>query len=226
MVKKKILIIEDEAAIQAILKNYLEDAGYDVAVASDGLEGFAKFQSEHYDLVMLDVMMPKIDGFVVLEMIRKESEVPVMMITAMGQDMDQMKAFDLEVDDYVVKPFTTALVLRRVSALLRRGQATLENRAEHVLKHRDLTLDTRSHEVFVLGKVIALTHKEFELLKVFLEHKNLVFSREVLLERLWGYDFYGNDKVVNVHIQNLRKKLGGDYIETVRGVGYKLAKEN
>ena len=227
---KKILVIEDEVAIQDILKNYLEDAGYEVVVANDGMEGFSKFQSGLFDLVLLDVMMPKIDGYVVLEMIRKTSSIPVMMITAMGEIVDQVKAFDLEVDDYVTKPFDMKLVLKRIEAVLRR-QNTISEVApanQNALIYRDLVMDVQGCEVMIGKTPVSLTHKEYELLKLFLEHPNQVFTREMLLEKLWGYDFFGNPKVVNVHIQNLRRKLPdgyGDYIETVRGVGYKISKK-
>jgi len=225
---KKILIIEDEVAIQNILKNYLEDVGYEVETADDGMEGYSKFQSEDFDLILLDIMMPKIDGYVVLELIRRESNIPVMMITAMGDVIDQIKAFELKVDDYITKPFDMKLVLVRVEALLRRSEASERGSTEvkNLIKYQNLVMDIQGIEVFEKGNKLDLTHKEFEILKLLLTNQNQVFTREILLERLWGYDFYGNSKVVNVHIQNLRKKLTGDYIETVRGVGYKIAKEN
>ena len=224
----KILIIEDEVAIQNILKNYLEDAGYTVETADDGMEGYSRFQREAFDLILLDIMMPKIDGYVVLEMIRRESNIPVIMISAMGDVVDQIKAFELKVDDYITKPFDMKLVLMRVAAILRRSEVSewREAEAETLLKYRDLLMDMQGMEVFEAGKKLDLTHKEFEILKLLLEHQNQVFTREMLLEKLWGYDFFGNSKVVNVHIQNLRKKFKGDYIETIRGVGYKIAKEN
>ena len=228
MVSQKILVIEDEVAIQNILKNYLEDVGYKVVTADDGMEGYSTFQSGDFDLVLLDIMMPKIDGYVVLELIRKESNVPVVMITAMGDVVDQVKAFELKVDDYITKPFDMKLVLMRVKALLRRSEASAQGLAteeESLLKYRDLVMNLQSMDVFDAGDKLELTHKEFEILRLLLEHQNQVFTREILLEKLWGYDFFGNPKVVNVHIQNLRKKLAGDYIETVRGVGYKIAKE-
>ena len=227
---QRILIIEDEVAIQNILKNYLADAGYQVEVADDGMEGYAKFQQGDFDLIMLDIMMPKIDGYVVLEMIRKESNVPVMMITAMNDIVDQVKAFELSVDDYMTKPFDMKLVLARVASLLRRsethGRGRIQEQKEHLIKYGNLKMDTLGMEVFEDGKRIMLTHKEFELLKLLLKNQNQVFTREMLLEQLWGYDFFGNPKVVNVHIQNLRKKFNGEYVATVRGVGYKIAKEN
>jgi len=225
---QKILIIEDEIAIQNILKNYLEDTGYTVETAADGMEGYSKFQATNFDLILLDIMMPKIDGYVVLEMIRKESNIPVMMITAMGEVVDQIKAFELKVDDYITKPFDMKLVLARVAALLRRSEVGVRGSTEeeNLIKYRDLVMDMQGMEVFENESKVELTHKEFEILKLLLTHPNQVFTREMLLEKLWGYDFFGNPKVINVHIQNLRKKLTENYIETVRGVGYKIAKEN
>ena len=228
MMNKRVLIVEDEIAIQNILKNYLEDAGYEVETADDGMEGYSKFQSKDFDLILLDIMMPKIDGYVTLELIRKESNVPVMMITAMGDVVDQIKAFELKVDDYITKPFDMKLVLMRVEALLRRSEVNERGskEEENLIKYRNLVMDVQGVEVFENNEKLELTHKEFEILKLLLENQNQVFTREILLEKLWGYDFFGNPKVVNVHIQNLRKKLTEEYIETVRGVGYKIAKEN
>jgi two-component system response regulator VanR len=227
---QKILIIEDEAAIQTILKTYLEESGNEIVVASDGLEGVSKFQQDKFDLVLLDIMMPKIDGYAVLELIRKGSNVPVIMLTAMDSDTDQVKAFDLKVDDYITKPFNMALVIKRIEAVMRRSQGAEENNentSKHsLIKHGDLTVDLVRCEVYVADKKAALTKKEFELLTLFLENPQQVFTREVLLDKLWGYDFFGNQKVVNAHVQNLRKKLGGEYVETVRGIGYRLAQEN
>jgi len=225
---KKILVIEDEVAISNILKNYLENDGYEVVVANDGMEGYQKFTQGSFDLVMLDIMMPKIDGYVVLEMIRKTSNIPVMMITAMSEVVDQMKAFELSVDDYITKPFDMKLVLVRVGALLRRSSVSARSfvAEENIIKYKDLEMDIQAVEVRVMGKIADLTHKEFEILQLLLMNQNKVFTREMLLDKLWGYDFFGNSKVVNVHIQNLRKKLPGEYITTVRGVGYKIAKEN
>jgi len=218
---KSILIIEDEQSIQQLLKNFLEDAGYVVGLASDGLEGIEKFQRNDYQLILLDVMLPKIDGYVVLEMIRKDSDVPVIMITALEDEADQIKAFDLEVDDFIIKPFTMDLALKRIEAVLRRVQV-LEKNEEEILEYKEIILNVTTAEVFQNEKAVSLTQKEYDLLKLFLQHKNRLFSREFLLETLWGYNFYGDPKIVNFHVQNLRRKLGGDYIETVRGMGYKL----
>jgi len=218
---KKILVIEDEQSIGQLLKNFLENAGYKVELAGDGLEGVEKFQKGEYQLILLDVMLPKIDGYVVLEIIRKTSDIPVIMITALEEETNQIKAFEMEVDDFIIKPFTMDLALKRIEAVLRRTQATSQNKSE-ILTHKEINLNETTGEVFKNDKKISLTQKEYELLKLFLKNKNRLFSREFLLDTLWGYDFYGDPKIVNFHVQNLRKKLGGDYIEAVRGVGYKL----
>ena len=222
---QKILIVEDEVAIQNILKNYLEDAGYQVTTADNGLEGYTTWQGGDFDLVLLDIMMPKIDGFAVLELIRKESNVPVAMITAMGEVVDQVKAFELEVDDYITKPFDMKIVLVRIASLLRRGSMNEPAPVStKVINYQNITMDIDGFEVFQDGIKLELTTKEFEILRLLLENQNRVYTREMLLEQLWGYEFFGTSRVVNVHIQNLRKKLSTDYIETVRGVGYKIAK--
>ena len=223
-----ILVIEDEESIQTLLKTYLEADGYCVDVASNGLEGMNHFQKGDYQLILLDVMMPQIDGYMVLEMIRQTSDIPVMMITAMEKDEDQMKAFDLQADDYIIKPFTMDLVLRRISAVLRRSKAHTQmvNSKKEILQYGSLCLDKGKCKVSISDKTIGTTKKEFELLTLLLENPEQVFTREILLDKIWGYDFYGNPKIVNTHIQNLRKKLGGRYIEAVRGIGYTLCKED
>ena len=223
---QKILIVEDEVAIQNILKNYLEDAGYDVTTADDGVDGYSKWQNGAFDLVLLDIMMPKIDGFGVLELIRKESNVPVAMITAMGDVVDQVKAFELQVDDYITKPFDMKIVLVRIAALLRRSEASNQpvEKEKNLIVYQNIIMDVDAFEVFEDDVKLFLTQKEFEILRLLLENQNRVYTREMLLEQLWGYDFFGNSRVVNVHVQNLRGKMAGNYIETVRGVGYKIAK--
>lgn len=222
----KILIIEDEMDIQNFLKDVLEDAGYLVSVADDCMEGFMKFQNQHFDLVLLDILLPKIDGYVVLEMIRKESDIPVIMLTAMGSEKNQIKGFDLKADDYIVKPFSMNIVLKRIEAVLRRATKAINEEPHGILKYKELTLDLKSYEARMSGNLVALTRTEFELLRKLLENKNCVLTRDQLLNDIWGYEFFGNDRVVNVHIGNIRKKLGADYIETIRGVGYKIASED
>jgi two-component system response regulator VanR len=217
----RILIIEDEAKIQEILTEYLREYGYDTDSAYDGVEGMAMFKKNKYDVVLLDIMMPKIDGFAALELLRQDSDIPVIMITAMEGEEYQIKGFDLQADDYIVKPFSMNLVIRRIEAVLRRKPP--ESVAEtYILSHGDVTLDTQACEVRVAGRTTPFTYKEYEVLKLFMENKRRVFSREDLLRIIWGYDFMGDEKVVNNHIMRIRKKLGEGFIVTVRGMGYKI----
>ena len=222
---KIILIIEDEKAIQNIIKAFLEDAGYTAVLADDGLEGIEKFHKFSPHLVLLDLMLPKINGFAVCELIRKESQVPIIMLTARDDDESQMKGFDVLADDYITKPFTMPLVMRRIEAVLRRTEHG--NQAENtVIHYKDISLDADSFTVLVSGESVSLTTREFEILKLFLENQGRVFTRDNLLNMIWGYDYFGDAKIVNTHIKNIRRKLGVDYIETIRGMGYKIEKEN
>ncbi|MDR0943606.1 MAG: response regulator transcription factor [Ruminococcus sp.] len=222
-----ILIIEDEAKIREILTEFLVDYGYSVDTAADGAAGLAKIKKSHnkYDLVLLDIMMPKIDGFATLELIRKSSDVPVIIVTALEDEENQMKGFDLKADDYISKPFSMNLVLRRIEAVLRRNRREIQPESEpaaSVLSHGDVSILLKSCEVKLSGNTIPVTYKEYELIKLFLENKNRVFSRDYLLQKLWGYEYIGDEKVVNNHIMRIRKKLGEDFIQTVRGMGYKI----
>jgi two-component system response regulator VanR len=220
-----ILIIEDEIQIAEILTEFLRDYGYDTETTDDGIEGLSKIKQNKYDLVLLDVMMPKIDGFATLELIRQVSDVPVIFITALEDEDNQMKGFDLKADDYITKPFSMNLVLRRIEAVLRRGHHSKKpenNTDTGLIKSGNITLDTVSCEVMLSGNTIPVTYKEFEIIKLFLENKNRVFPRDYLLHKLWGYDYIGDDKIVNNHIMRIRKKLGEDFIITVRGMGYKV----
>ena len=222
---KTILVIEDEEAIQKILRAFLKDAGYTVILADDGMDGIEKFHKHNPHLVLLDLMLPKIDGFAVCEILRKESTVPIIMLTALDDDGNQMKGFDLLADDYITKPFSMPLVLRRIKAVLRRMEHN--NSAENNVTHyKDMILDTDSYTVLVGGKGVSLTTREFEILRLLLENQGRVITRDCLLDSVWGYDYFGDEKIVNTHIKNIRKKLGMDYIETIRGVGYKIEKEN
>lgn len=223
MMNREILVIEDELEVQLSLKNSLENAGYIVEVASDGLEGAYKSGQKHYDLILLDIMLPKMDGYAVLEMIRKTSTVPVIMLTAMGTEENQLKGFELDVDDYIIKPFTMNLVLKRIEAVLRRSQAGNDS---NLLTYKNLRLDPISGEVHLSEQELYLTSKEYDLLKLFMEQPTQLFTRDELFQRLWSDDYFGDDYLINVHIANLRKKINADYIQTVRGKGYRLAKEN
>ena len=218
---KSILIIEDEPDIQELLRAYLEDAGYQTAVTGDGAAALERFGAQPFDLVLLDLMLPKIDGFGVCACIRRQSQVPILMLTALDGEESQLRGFGMDIDDYVTKPFSMPVLLEKIRVILRRrGSAGEDSR----LRYRDLTLDLDSREAVLEGQ--SLDAREFELLHTFLAAPGRVFTREMLLSKLWGYDFYGDERVVDSHIKNLRHKLGRDYIETVRGVGYRAAKED
>ncbi|MBM6679186.1 response regulator transcription factor [Pseudoflavonifractor capillosus] len=219
---KHILIVEDEPDIQELLCAYLQDAGYGTAAAGDGVAALELFQSRSFDLVLLDLMLPKIDGFGVCELIRRQSQVPILMLTALDGEGEQLRGFRLNIDDYVTKPFSMPVLLEKIRVILRRSGGTVE---DGPLRYRDLSLDLDAREVRLEGRPLELTAREFELLHTFLSAPGRVFTREMLLSKLWGYDFFGDERVVDSHIKNLRRKLGRDYIETVRGVGYRAAKE-
>ena len=221
---KKILVIEDEKNIQNIIKEFLESAKYEVNTANDGLEGINLIQNNNYDLILLDIMMPKIDGFVVCEMIRKNSNVPIIILTALTDEESQLKGFDKLADDYITKPFSMPVVLKHIEAILRRTENI--NKKVDVLKYKNISLNIENYDVFVDNKKVALTYREFEILKLLLENQGKVFTRDNILNSIWNYDYFGDDKIVNTHIKNIRKKLGYDYIETIRGVGYRIDKEN
>ena len=219
---KHILIVEDEPDIQELLCAYLQDAGYGTAAAGDGVAALELFQSRPFDLVLLDLMLPKIDGFGVCELIRRQSQVPILMLTALDGEEEQLRGFRLNIDDYVTKPFSMPVLLEKIRVILRRSGETVE---DGPLRYRELSLDLHAREVRLEGRTLELTAREFELLHTFLSAPGRVFTREMLLSKLWGYDFFGDERVVDSHIKNLRRKLGRDYIETVRGVGYRAAKE-
>lgn len=220
---QKILVVEDELDIQELLTNFLEAEGYKITTAIDGIDALTKFKEDTFDLILLDIMIPKIDGFGVCEMIRKESEVPIIMLTALNDEAHQIQAYDLKIDDYITKPFSMSLLIRKIQAVLRRvdGQDNYS-----CILYKDLKLIPDSYHVSVCDKEIELTHREFELLQTFLESQGRVWTRQALLDRLWGIDYYGDERIVDTHVKNLRKKLGGEYIKTIRGVGYRIDKEN
>lgn len=220
----RILIVEDEADIQELLKNYLETEGYGTVIASDGVEGISYFETEGpFDLVLLDVMLPKIDGFGVLEMLRRKSDIPVVMLTALDDEAFQLKGYDLEADEYVTKPFSMQVLLRKIRAVLRRSGRTVQER-EEMLEYGKLALDLAGYHVWQDGQEIVLTQKEFELLREFLTNQGRVLTRGQLLDAVWGMDYFGEERIVDTHIKNLRKKISGDFIETIRGVGYRIDK--
>lgn len=220
---KNILIVEDEPDIQELLRAYLRDAGYRTAVAGDGVEALSLFAQQTFDLILLDLMLPKIDGFGVCELIRQQSPVPILMLTALDGEQEQLRGFGLNIDDYVTKPFSMPVLLEKLRVILRRSGSAA---AQDCVRYRDVLLKLDEREALLDGRPLELTAREFDLLRTLLAVPGRVFTREMLLSRLWGYDFYGDDRVVDSHIKNLRRKLGRDYIETVRGLGYRAAKED
>lgn len=220
---KNILIVDDEPDIQELLRAYLRDAGYRTAVAGDGVEALSLFAQQTFDLILLDLMLPKIDGFGVCELIRQQSPVPILMLTALDGEQEQLRGFGLNIDDYVTKPFSMPVLLEKLRVILRRSGSAA---AQSCVRYRDVLLKLDEREALLGGRPLELTAREFDLLHTLLAVPGRVFTREMLLSRLWGYDFYGDDRVVDSHIKNLRRKLGRDYIETVRGLGYRAAKED
>lgn len=215
---KKILLVEDEFRIRKITKDFLVEEGYKVVEAADGREAIDKFNGEAFDLVLLDVMLPEIDGWSVLREIRKDSNILVMMLTARSDDSDQIFGYQLKADDYLTKPYNPDLLIARVKALLRRGPSE----AEDELSFGNIVINEKQFKVFIDDEDIELTKKEFEMFKYLTENKGNVLTREQILNRVWGYDYYGDFRVVDNHVKRLRKKLKADYIETVRGVGYRF----
>lgn len=220
---QKILVVEDDFDIQAILENYLTDAGYTVVLASDGVEGISKF-NEDISLVLLDIMLPKIDGYGVCDVIRSKSNVPIIMLTALADEENQINGFERKIDDYVPKPFSAKILVCKIAAILRRRTAIEEQ--PQSIAYRNLVMDISGYHLYRNGNEIFLTQKEFELLQIMLENQGRVFTRQMLLDRLWSMDYEVEDRIIDSHIKNLQKKLDEDYIETIRGVGYRIDKSS
>ncbi len=221
-----VLIIDDEDSIRKLVEAYLHADGYTVYSAEDGAKGMAAFRRYHPDLVILDVMLPRMDGLEVLQQMRRESDVYVLMLTAKSEEADRVIGLTVGADDYLTKPFSPRELVARVKAILRRGRGTGTD-DERGLNFAHLRIDSQRYEVWLNGEPVDLTALEFKLLKTLASYPGMVFSREQLLEKVWGYDFYGDDRVVDVHIGHIRQKLEPDpanpqYILTVRGVGYKF----
>ena len=221
---KKILIVEDEEDIQELLKFFLEDNDYQTMIASDGIEAIDTFHRFQPDMILLDIMIPKIDGYAVCELIRKESKIPIIMITALSDETNQLKGFDLLIDDYVTKPFSMPILFRKIQAIFRRIDNDLNTKQE-LIQYKDIVLNMNEYTVSINKEFIDFTRKEFEILKELLAHPGYVQTREMLLDKVWQYEYYDSDRVVDNHIKNIRKKLGKDYIKTVKGIGYKVEKD-
>lgn len=221
----KILVVEDDLSIQALLHDFIEDAGHSVVLAADGVEALSKYSEQQFDLILLDLMLPKIDGYGVCEVIRQKSDVPIIMLTALDSEQNQIKGLDLQADDYITKPFSMPVLLRKIAAVLRR--TARQDEMPQTLSYKTLTLDLGAYRVYSEQGNIDLTPREFEILRELILHKGRILTRQNLLQMLWKYEFLGDERIVDTHIKNLRKKLGeADYIETIRGVGYRIDKEN
>ena len=221
---QKILVVEDDFDIQELLHSFLQEAGYEVDVANDGVEAIDIFSNSQFELILLDIMLPKIDGFTLCELIRKQSQVPIIMLTALNGEEEQIKGLDLQVDDYIIKPFSMPVLIRKIAAVLRRSNQG-KDEENQTINYRNLILDLDSYIATVDGNSYELTQREFEVLRELLTHQGRVMTRQNLLDSVWKYDFFGDERVVDTHIKNLRKKLGIDFILTIRGVGYKIDKE-
>lgn len=220
----RILVVEDDTDIQELLDNHLSGSGYKVVLANDGVEAISLFPKGEFDLVLLDIMLPKIDGYGVCEYIREQSNVPIVMLTALDSEEDQIKGLDLQIDDYITKPFSMPILKRKITAILRRTAGYKET--DKYLHYKNITLDLEGYIACVDDRNIDLTAKEFEVLREFLQNQGRVYTRQNLLNILWNYDFYGEERIIDTHIKNIRKKAGADIIETIRGVGYRVVKEN
>lgn len=219
---KSILVVEDDVNIQELIVEFLGAEGYNVDSANDGLEGIQKFKQGNYDLVMLDIMMPNLDGYSVCKMIRQQSDTPIIFLSALNEESNQVKGFELECDDYITKPFSFNLLIKRVEAVLRRSK---DSHNDNSLSFEKLRLDLNTYTAQIEDEVIELTLKEFNILKMLIEKFPQVITREQLLDSIWGYDYYGDTRIVDAHIKNIRKKMQLPYIKTVKGIGYSLEKD-
>ena len=216
----KILVVDDELNICELLKLYLENEGYTVFTANDGQAAVTAFQQKAPDLVLLDIMLPKMDGWQVCREIRKTSSAPIIMLTAKGETFDKVLGLELGADDYIVKPFDAKEVTARIKAVLRRSSAK-EEENKGVYDFDNLHLDMNRYELKVKGKVVEAPPKELELLACLAGHPNRVYTRDQLLDEVWGFEYYGDSRTIDVHVRKIRQKIGDGHISTVKGMGYK-----
>lgn len=224
---RKILIADDEDKIREVIREYAEFEGYETDEAADGMEAVEKCRKGGYDAVVLDVMMPKLDGFSACKEIKKTSDVPVLMLSARGEEYDKLFGFEMGIDDYVVKPFSPKEVMARLNVLITRNSKESGTGGENVLKFGGLEINMSARNVRVDGHKAEMTPKEYDLLFYLVRNRNIALSREKILTEVWGYDFYGDDRTVDTHIKMLRNSLGDyrNYIVTLRGMGYKFEVE-
>ena len=225
MERLKILVVDDESRMRKLIRDFLVKSGYEVLEAEDGEKAVDTFMLvKDISLIILDVMMPKMDGWQVCREIRKNSKVPIIMLTAKSSEADELKGFELGVDEYISKPFSPKILVARVEAVLRRSNAMTP---DEILYAGDIVIDKSAHQVTVDGKVIELSYKEFELLTYFVENQGIALSREKILNNVWNYDYFGDARTIDTHVKKLRSKMGekgGEYIKTIWGMGYKFEK--
>ena len=223
----KLLIVDDENNIRELIKKYASFEGYEVCEAIDGLEAIEKCKNEDFDIVIMDVMMPELDGFSAVKEIRKVKNIPIIMLSARGEEYDRLHGFDLGIDDYVVKPFSPKELMMRVNAILTRYHANYSVNMNQVYVYQGLKIDYSARIVYVDDERLDMTPKEYELLTYLIKNENMAIKREELLSKIWGYDFFGDDRTLDTHMKLLRRKLGeyGKNIITLRGVGYRFEKK-
>ena len=219
----KLLVVDDEPKIREIIKEYAEFSGYEVTEAEDGMVALGLCKLNDYDLIIMDIMMPKLDGYSAVKEIKKIKDIPVIMLSARGEEYDKLYGFDLGIDDYVVKPFSPKELMARINAVISRRQGVTQTQQSE-LNFEGLQINVPARTVSVNGKRVELTPKEYDLLFYLVENKNIALSRDKLLSDIWGYDFFGDDRTIDTHIKNLRNNLGEyrKFIVTLRGVGYKF----
>lgn len=224
---KKLLVVDDEAKIREVIKEYSEFSGYEVTEAADGMSAIGLCKLNDYDLIIMDVMMPKLDGFSSVKEIKKFKDIPVIMLSARGEEYDKLFGFELGVDDYVVKPFSPKELMARVNAVITRHEGA-DHGTSNVMKFHGLEVNFAARTIYIDGKRVNLTPKEYDLLFYLIQNRNIALSRDKLLSDIWGYDFFGDDRTIDTHIKNLRNNLGPyrDFIVTLRGVGYKFEYED
>ncbi len=223
MERLKVLVVDDESRMRKLVKDFLQRENFEVLEAGDGSEALdVFFADQEIALVILDVMMPKMDGWQVCREIRAYSKVPIIMLTARGDEKDELQGFELGVDEYISKPFSPKILVARVEAILRRTKKSPE--AEEILEAGGIRMDKAAHMVEIGGKSVDLSYKEFELLAYFMENKGIALSREKILNNVWNYDYFGDARTIDTHVKKLRSKLGekGELIKTIWGMGYKL----
>ena len=222
----KILVVDDEVNIRLVVKEYAEFEGYEVREAENGMQAIEMVKNEDFDLIIMDVMMPKLDGYSACKEIKKVKNIPVIMLSARGEEYDKLFGFEIGIDDYVVKPFSPKELMARIKVVITRNSGRTEATSDKY-KFEGLEIDMAGREVYVNGEKVSMTPKEYDLLFFLVKNKNLAMSRDKLLESVWGYDFFGDDRTVDTHIKMLRNSLGEyrKFIITLRGMGYKFEAE-